>query len=101
MSSTFTSKYPPRSNTRLAASRMLRRVRSPLALPRSEWAARRAAAVPTGVHPPRVLGPSPSVRRGRFRRGVGLSSKLGIDPFLRVALTTLAAVGGFDIDVEP
>src|SRR5262245_2141952 len=56
MSATRVSRYPSRSKTRRAAASSSSRVRTPLAVTRSSWPARRAAAVPAGVQPPRVRG---------------------------------------------
>src|SRR5262249_46676721 len=56
MSATRVSRYPSRSKTRRAAASSSSRVRTPLAVTRSSCPARRAAAVPAGVQPPRVRG---------------------------------------------
>src|SRR5215471_362396 len=55
MSATRAPAYPSRSKTRRAAATSSSRVRRPFAVVRSLCATRRAAAVPAGAQPPRVL----------------------------------------------
>jgi hypothetical protein len=62
MSATRASKYPSRSNTLRAAATNSSFVLAPFGVARLSKVARRAAAVPAGVQPPRVRLPPP--RRG-------------------------------------